>query len=196
MCLSLFVDQGRVVQMSVTLFHFIPVLSRLRNVSVRLAEQRISFERIFEVWDLPNELDGDQAALMSAEELAAHDWAGGVELKDVCFSYANSKYDEAMALSRKPTKGQKKGPGPGAGGGAAGSGSKQLKEGKEGKGKEGDSDDEDNASHVRSNAVLHHVSMSIAAGEKVGSWCGSSSPVAYSLDGSLLCVPWPGCVVW
>lgn len=184
--------------MSVTLFHFIPVLSRLRNVSVRLAEQRISFERIFEVWDLPNELDGDQAALMSADEVAAHDWAGGVELKDVCFSYANSKYDEAMALSRKPTKGQKKGPGAGAGagGGAAGSGSKQPKEGKEGKGKEVDSDDEDNASHVRSNAVLHHVSLSIAAGEKVGSWCGSSSPVACNLDGSLLCAPWPGCAVW
>ena len=123
-------SMGSVVQFGVVLFIAMPKTRRLANAVSVIQKESVCFQRVFEVLDLPNELDVD-APLHQGEHgssptmtpaSAPPDLAGtgvdglgggsdegsqracALEFEAVCFAYSCTELDNAVALARVSAK--------------------------------------------------------------------------------------------
>ncbi|NNF62884.1 MAG: ABC transporter ATP-binding protein, partial [Acidimicrobiia bacterium] len=84
---------GTIVALSAYLTNLYGPLSALSNARVEFATSLVSFERVFEVLDLPHEIAEPSEAVTTPI-------AGGVEFRDVSFSYERSDAPSLAAVRR------------------------------------------------------------------------------------------------
>lgn len=85
---------GTIVAFGAYLEQLYSALQSLANAPIEFSQSMVSFERVFEVIDLPVEIQEKPNAL------SLHNIRGEVEFRDVCFAYANGDFSELSQVKR------------------------------------------------------------------------------------------------
>ena len=93
------IEVGDLVALTILLGNLYGPLSGLSNVRVELATSLVSFERVFEVVDLPRDIDE------KADPIAPSSIRGAVQLDDVWFSYSSGNVAGLESVRRYSSRG-------------------------------------------------------------------------------------------